>query len=146
MWLDIFFFITFILGIFQLFILFNIGSYYKQLQVNLIRKITIPSQVHKIESEEVIQYFNLISHYFILLGFLTSFWYIYLGLIIIITISNYFSDKYKVTSDKSGEQITKSIKRSKIVTYSVVILKTIVLFGISLMYFHGYINILNIFS
>ena len=129
----------FVLGMFQLFILFNIGSYFKQLQINLIKEITNPGQIHKIDSEAIIQYFNLLSHFFIIIGFLTPYWYIYLSLIILITIGNSLSNKYKVKSDKKGEQITKTIKRSKIITYFVVIIKTIVLFGISLMYYHGYI-------
>jgi hypothetical protein len=97
------------------------------------------------ESDGIIQYFNLASHLFILIGLLTSFWYIYLGLILLVTLGNYIEDKYKPTSESlnsnnsKGNQIVKYIKRSKIMTYFVITIKTVVLFGLSLMYFHGYI-------
>jgi hypothetical protein len=135
----------FIFGIFQIYLLFNVGDYYTQLRINLIKKITNPDQVHKMESDGIIQYFNLASHLFILIGLLTSFWYIYLGLILLVTLGNYIEDKYKSTSESlnsnnsKGNQIVKYIKRSKIMTYFVITIKTVVLFGLSLMYFHGYI-------
>lgn len=143
MWLDIYFFIMFILGIFQMYLLFNIGGYYKELQFNLIKKITNPGQIHKIESDGVIQYFNLVTHLFILIGFLTFYWYIYLGLIILITIGNLLEEKFKSTKQTSdntkGNQIVKYIKVSKVLSYFVILIKTLVLFGLSLMYYHNYL-------
>lgn len=138
----------FIFGIVQMYLLFNIGNYYRQLRINLIKKATNTNtntdQVNnKTQSDIVIQYFNLLSNFLILIGLLTPFWYIYLSLILIILLSDYIENKYKSTKlpigNNRGDLIIKYINRSKVSTYLIMSIKTIVMVGVGLVYFHGYI-------
>ena len=143
--LNTFFFIIFILGIFEVYILSNIEEYYNRLQSDVIKKIIDPSYTKKEEEskknvEVVLQYFNLVSSFFILIGLLTNYWYIFLSLFILMNIGNYLQSKYELTSlvvNKGG--VNKSLKRLKSITYVTMIIKVIGLFGVGILYFHEFI-------
>ena len=132
--LDIYFFIIFVLGILQIYVLANSGEYFRQIKTNVIKKIINPKLDFKdLNVDIAIQYFNLITHFFILVGLITNYWYYFLIMYIFVYSSSYLQDKY---SSKNGS-MTKTFKSSKVMTYTTIFLKIVGLFGLSLMYFHG---------
>lgn len=138
MWLSVFFFFSFLLGIFQIYILFNIKEYYKEIRIGMIKKLTSPNYNDNLNIKKTyVQFFNLISHITIMVGFLTKYWYIYLFLMFLIIIYNGFQERIKSEDNRSGKKINRHIKQSKFLTYTIVILKSIILFGMGLLHFHG---------
>jgi hypothetical protein len=146
--LDIFFFIIFIIGILEVYILSNIESYYTKLQNDVIKRIinsnnkdpknfNIPKKEYT-SIETIIQYFNLFTLFIILIGLITPFWYIFLSLFIIIIFSNYIHTIYEIngsTLKKGG--VNNSLHKLKMITYISLVIKVIVFIGLGLSYFHG---------
>lgn len=134
--LDIYFFILFILGVFQLYILSNIEQYYKQLQTNLLKRIFDSETDIKenIESTAIIEYYNMITHFVIIIGMITPYWPYFLLLYSLIYIGNLIQNGVKITSNN---QLNKSLKFSKKITYLIIFLKVLGMFGLGILYFHG---------
>lgn len=136
----------FLLGILQVYFLLTINSYYNQLQINLINKISNPNKTYKIENENIMKNINLVTNLFIIIGVLTPLWYVYSLLIVILSLGSIFDIKEDILNsppklnNTKGDQIISYIKRSKIISYISLGAKVISMVGIGIMYFHGYIS------
>lgn len=136
----------FLLGILQVYFLLTINSYYNQLQINLINKISNPNKTYKIENENIMKNINLVTNLFIIIGVLTPLWYVYSLLIVILSLGSIFDIKEDILNsppklnNTKGDQIISYIKRSKVISYISLGVKVISMVGIGIMYFHGYIS------
>jgi len=134
--LDVYFFLLFILGIIQSYILTTVPDLYKRIQDNLLKSIVNKKWDVYVEREDIsIQYFNLISKLFLSIGILTPYWFIFLPTFILVFLGNYIQSKHKI----SPKKLNKTIFVSKLITYTIIIIKTITLIGMSVSYYHSLI-------
>jgi hypothetical protein len=134
--LDTYFFILFLLGILQFYILSSIPDHYKKMQSNLLKSIVNKKvQIIQDKGDELIQYFNLATQLFMIIGILTPYWYIFISSMVIISVGNKILNTIKL----SPENINKSLNFSIFITYFIVIIKIITLLGMSISHFHSLI-------
>lgn len=137
--LNIFFFLVFLIGILEIYILSNVESYYTKLQNNVIKKIIGNSKdddKDTITVETLVQYFNLFTILIVLIGLITPYWYIFGSLLILIGSTNYLHSKYEINDvsiNKGG--INTSLKKLKVITYIDLIIKSLSFFGLGILYF-----------
>lgn len=140
MWIDIYIFIVFLLGIIQLYVLLNISGYYEKLQLSILEKIINSKSKPKNKHKEFIRIFNTTTHVFMMIGILTPYWYILLSLLIVVTIGNLLDKKFKRIEHSSniskGVQIVKYIKKSMFISYLIISIKVIIMMGLGIIYYH----------
>ena len=143
MWIDIYVFIVFLLGIIQLYVLLNISGYYEKLQLSILKKIINSKSKAKNKHKEFIRIFNTTTHVFMMIGILTPYWYILLSLLIVVTIGNLLDKKFKRIEHSSniskGVQLVKYIKKSMFISYLIISIKVIIMMGLGIIYYHGII-------
>lgn len=143
MWIDIYIFIVFLLGIIQLYVLLNISGYYEKLQLSILKKIINSKSKPKNKHKEFIRIFNTTTHVFMMIGILTPYWYILLSLLIVVTIGNLLDKKFKRIEHSSniskGVQLVKYIKKSMFISYLIISIKVITMMGLGIIYYHGII-------
>lgn len=143
MWIDIYIFIVFLLGIIQLYVLLNISGYYEKLQLSILKKIINSKSKPKNKHKEFIRIFNTTTHVFMMIGILTPYWYILLSLLIVVTIGNLLDKKFKRIEHSSniskGVQLVKYIKKSMCISYLIISIKVIIMMGLGIIYYHGII-------
>ena len=143
MWIDIYIFIVFLLGIIQLYVLLNISGYYEKLQLSILEKIINSKSKPKNKHKEFIRIFNTTTHVFMMIGILTPYWYILLSLLIVVTIGNLLDKKFKRIEHSSniskGVQLVKYIKKSMFISYLIISIKVIIMMGLGIIYYHGII-------
>lgn len=133
----------FVLGILHMYILFNMGEYYRNLQLVEIKKLLNTEVEHS--STNLYQYFNLITYVFILIGFITPYYTIYCALTVYLCIGEFLKkDIHKRAKENSyghrpskGKNILRYIKRTRIIFYTMVIAKISIMFGFGLLYMHN---------
>jgi heme/copper-type cytochrome/quinol oxidase subunit 4 len=135
--LNIYYFLLFLTGVGQLYIIYGVKDYYKKIKHSIIKRIIGKednSKLNEVTRESmVIGYFNLFTSLIILIGVLTDIWWYFLAMFIVIQILNTLQTKIELTPDK----LDTTLFVSKAITYTIIGIKVIGLLYISLNYYHG---------